>query len=680
MRRLLLCLTLLLTAKSLSATTGSVNLRSTPWTPGTDRYYVVFIGRGGSLSGHALVVWGHEDQAAQRTEMKGFGLYPKDPGARAYFGPVDGKIVDELNPLNPRAPLALQTDSLIAEVDAGKYNSSLKIVDAYKDRATYSLVSSDCVSFVANVATSIGLNVPGRSWTSPSTWMPQAWIRALIANSMVGGVAHFGKGIFVGTVNNHQPDGDGTVFFDDNGSRYDGLFSHGSATGGTLYMASGATWIGIIDSKGNPVGIGALTSSTGETYQGSIDGGRFSGKGRLTLPPKPYTSPDYFDGDWDSGRFVGGRVRTTLDNGHYYEGDVSVILPGVNKIEPNGRGQMSWQSPSGQESRIGDFVHGKFIGPGVFVGSLNSGRYAGEWANGKPNGKGNLTVGKVILEGNFVEGLLQGQGKEIHDDGSEFQGSFVDSIPRGKGKLITGNGTFIAEWKSGVFVTSEQVMQKATMGTFKGLGIKWDGGDLNASISPEGKQIWTGTFKDTHPPNMHYEGELNSKFLPEGQGKAEWPGYGTFNGNWVGGQPSQGDFKAANGTSFSGTIESGFLKNGTATYSDGSSYKGEFKEGEPSGQGEMRWANGSSYSGQFAGGSPDGSGTFTGADGKQLTGNFDKGSFVGHPENSGRQGHDSEHGPNERPTDERGRMVWDANGQHNEKELHGMDIEGHALN
>ena len=64
------------------------------------------------------------------------------------------------------------------------------------------------------------------------------------------------------------------------------------------------------------------------------------------------------------------------------------------------------------------------------------------------------SIGILQLEGNFVDGCLNGEGKEYFEDtGSlKYEGNFVDGKYDGKGILYDENGKVIYE---GIFVNGE---------------------------------------------------------------------------------------------------------------------------------------------------------------------------------------------------------------------------------
>ena len=66
----------------------------------------------------------------------------------------------------------------------------------------------------------------------------------------------------------------------------------------------------------------------------------------------------------------------------------------------------------------------------------------------------------------------------------------------------------------------------------------------------------------------------------------------------------------------------------TATYADGSTYAGDWRDNEPNGQGTITYSDGDTYTGEFKDGMRHGRGTETAVDGTTYTGAFKDGERV----------------------------------------------------
>ena len=80
----------------------------------------------------------------------------------------------------------------------------------------------------------------------------------------------------------------------------------------------------------------------------------------------------------------------------------------------------------------------------------NKGKYKGEWKNGLPNGKGiyEFTASKSIIEGNFVDGIAYGYGRQIFEKAWDektvpyYEGEFKKNHFDGKGEYHYGDGRY----------------------------------------------------------------------------------------------------------------------------------------------------------------------------------------------------------------------------------------------
>jgi hypothetical protein len=82
----------------------------------------------------------------------------------------------------------------------------------------------------------------------------------------------------------------------------------------------------------------------------------------------------------------------------------------------------------------------------------NTGVYAGEFRDGKRNGKGKLTYANgSVYEGVFKDGKLNGEGRAVYSDGSVYVGRFEANQMTGQGRMTTPDGlVFEGMWKAGL--------------------------------------------------------------------------------------------------------------------------------------------------------------------------------------------------------------------------------------
>lgn len=180
-------------------------------------FYVVFASRGGSATGHALVVWGVEDGVRRTSSIKAFGLYPEREGSNcsSVVRTVPGRVMDEL--INHSVQGI--TQELIVRVDERDFNRSWKVARAWDCKHEFSLLSRDCVEFLRAVGDSLGLPMPRRVVTR---WTPQAYVKALLA-SVGDGTVELEDAVYSGSLMDGKPIGHGTLSYRD-GSRVEGTF------------------------------------------------------------------------------------------------------------------------------------------------------------------------------------------------------------------------------------------------------------------------------------------------------------------------------------------------------------------------------------------------------------------------------------------------------------------------
>jgi hypothetical protein len=132
-------------------------------------------------------------------------------------------------------------------------------------------------------------------------------------------------------------------------------------------------------------------------------------------------------------------------------------------------------------------------------------RYKGEWSNGLAHGKGvkeifgTTDTSHSIMEGNFVNGYINGYGKQIYDITGDdekinpyYEGEFKMGTQHGLGTYYYGNGCY----------------RKGTLekGHFVGLGIYY---------SHFKNQTWIGTYVDDERYNgVWYDGEQSLDTVP----------------------------------------------------------------------------------------------------------------------------------------------------------------------
>ena len=232
---------------------------------------------------------------------------------------------------------------------------------------------------------------------------------------------------------------------------------------------------------------------------------------------------------------------------------------------------------------------GREIAPGVREVTYSDGSvYRGAMRGIQLHGKGEYTSKAFKYEGEFKDGLKQGQGTYEWDSGLRYEGEFEADRPNGKGKFMFPNGdVYEGDVKAGVVAGRGVYVTK--------------GGDRIEGSFAEGRANGSGIYR--FASGDRYEGELVAG-EPRGKGR-----YYTKSGDRIEGQFAGG---RAQGT-------------GTYFFANGDRYEGEMREGALSGQGAYFYASGQKYEGELANALPQGKGVFWFIDGSRFEGVFEKG-------------------------------------------------------
>jgi hypothetical protein len=174
---------------------------------GEKSYYVVLAARGGSATGHALVIWGTEDNAKARSTIRALGLYPEgdrdSDNCASTVHTVPGGLMDELHNHSVDAI----TEELIVRVDRADFERTRRVAAEWDCRHQFSLLSRDCVAFLRAIGNSLGLPMPSRMvWR----WTPPAYVKSLLA-SVSRGSQEIENGVYLGSMVDGKPLGRGLL-------------------------------------------------------------------------------------------------------------------------------------------------------------------------------------------------------------------------------------------------------------------------------------------------------------------------------------------------------------------------------------------------------------------------------------------------------------------------------------
>jgi hypothetical protein len=248
-----------------------------------------------------------------------------------------------------------------------------------------------------------------------------------------------------------------------NGTIYEGSFAHGQYHGkGTQNWPDGSYYIGDW-AFGHEQGYGVQGSPTGFVYEGEWVLGSRKGKGKLRTGDgtrcvgefvanelQGQARCDYPDGGWQQGEWKNGNLNGKCEK-HYaskawYSGECF-------RGEPSGRGH--FENPATGTIYDGEYVMNKYHGHGRLTrpGYVYEGQFMDSLANGR--GKEVLETGEQY-EGDFARGLREGNGtvRVVGADGTvaQYKGAFKEGYMHGQGELTAGKAQFTGEFKQGVFM------------------------------------------------------------------------------------------------------------------------------------------------------------------------------------------------------------------------------------
>lgn len=121
--------------------------------------------RDAGAHGHAWVSWIRHVSDDDR-QTYAFGYFAQINGYTEIFN-ADGDLHDEASrPLSPGEETRL---AMVFWLDEDQFYHSLRTTDRWQGLGRYSLFSRDCVTFVADVLSGLGVDLPKRA-LAPSPW------------------------------------------------------------------------------------------------------------------------------------------------------------------------------------------------------------------------------------------------------------------------------------------------------------------------------------------------------------------------------------------------------------------------------------------------------------------------------------------------------------------------------
>ena len=236
-----------------------------------------------------------------------------------------------------------------------------------------------------------------------------------------------------------------------------------------------------------------------------------------------------------------------------------------------------------------DPIPGREVAPGVRELTFADGStYRGAMRGASLHGKGEYVSKAFKYDGEFSEGLKQGEGIYIWENGDRYQGRFASDRPDGRGKYQFANGdAYEGEVKLGIIAGRGSYVSKN--------GDVFDGSFLN------GKPHGVGVYR--YASGDRYEGEMDTG-RPHGKGRYYSKNGDRFEVAFVDGKPQgKGVYYFSSGDRYEGDIHGGALSGqGTYYHASGPKYEGEMLLGQPQGKGVFWFQDGTRFEGTFDGG------------------------------------------------------------------------------
>jgi hypothetical protein len=231
---------------------------------------------------------------------------------------------------------------------------------------------------------------------------------------------------------------------------------------------------------------------------------------------------------------------------------------------------------------------GTEIAPGVREVKFPDGAiYRGGLRGSTLHGKGEYVARTFKYDGEFKDGLKEGKGVYVWENGNRYEGPFVKDSPEGEGKYIFANGDiYTGEVKGGALTGRGVYVTKA--------GDTLEGSFVNGAQQGSGMQRFVSGDR--------YEGQIvNSK--AQGRGRYLGSDGHTVEGEFAEGVATGiGVYRFSNGDRYEGQItHSELTGKGSYFYKSGEKYEGQMVKGQPQGEGKYWFADGSRFEGTFEG-------------------------------------------------------------------------------
>jgi hypothetical protein len=244
---------------------------------------------------------------------------------------------------------------------------------------------------------------------------------------------------------------------------------------------------------------------------------------------------------------------------------------------------------SAPEAKAPELQLGREIAPGIREVTFDDGSvYRGATRARTIHGKGKYVSKAYMYEGEFEDGMKQGEGTCVWDNGDRYQGQFAGDVPDGRGKYQYSSGdVYEGEMKRGV------VMGRGTYTSRTG--------DVMEGSFVNGKPQGVGVFRFAN--GDRYEGEIDQGRL-HGRGVYHSKNGDRLEAPFVDGKAQgTGVYRFATGDRYEGELRAGTITGqGSYFYASGMKYEGEMRLGQPNGRGVYWFVDGTRFEGVFENG------------------------------------------------------------------------------
>jgi len=256
-------------------------------------------------------------------------------------------------------------------------------------------------------------------------------------------------------------------------------------------------------------------------------------------------------------------------------------------------------------ARPPDPIPGREIAPGVRELTFADGSiYRGAMRGASLHGHGEYVSKSFKYEGEFSDGLKQGEGTYQWENGDRYHGHFSADRPDGKGRYQFANGdTYEGDVQLGVIVGRGAYTTKA--------------GDVFEGSFANGKPNGVGVYR--FASGDRYEGQMVDGVM-QGPGRYYTKGGDRVEAPFASGKPEgKGTYYFSNGDRYEGDITSGALTGkGAYFYASGMKYEGDVREGQPQGKGVFWFLDGTRFEGTFEAGLAHARGEIVKQDGSRV--------------------------------------------------------------